>query len=75
MYAFDILLINLMQCTCLQCLHGGKIPLKVDAVDVDFRLRAFIVNSQILPKIRFFSNYLILHAHVIVRFYTRPKPL
>lgn len=37
MYAFDILLINLMQCTCLQCLHGGKIPLKVDAVDVNFR--------------------------------------
>lgn len=37
MYAFDFLLINLMQCTSLQCLHGGKIPLKVDAVDVDFR--------------------------------------
>lgn len=54
MYAFDFLLINFMQCTCLQCLHGGKIPLKVDAVDVDFRQRAFIVNSQILPKIRFF---------------------
>lgn len=60
MYAFDFFLINLMQCTCLQCLHGGKIPLKVDAVDVDFRQRAFTVNSHILPKIRFLSKYLIL---------------